>query len=41
MKIRQFHFELTFNGLICKGNGISKEMDYFNAHYSALWGFMG
>ena len=33
-KICQFNFELTFNGLNCKGNA------YLNAHYSVLWGFM-
>ena len=24
IKICQFNFELTFNGLICKGNGLSQ-----------------
>ena len=24
MKIRQFNFKLTFNGLICNGNGLSQ-----------------
>ena len=32
-KIRQFNFELTFNGFICKENGLF--------HYSVPWGFMG
>ena len=34
MIICQFNSELTFNGLICQGNGLS------HAHNSVLWVFM-
>ena len=35
LKIRQFNFKLTFNGLI------AKKVFCLDAHYSVLWGFKG